>query len=333
MKLKKRFVFTVLLLATSTISMSALAQGNRWLQLIWENDIIAQDDAGYTNGVAISWGRNGLASFDGQLPNWLNELIDDTEFARDPNRRRAMGYVLAQQMFTPGDIQARELIDTDRPYVGLTLWGASLYSFAERSADHWELVLGVVGPWSGAKQGQKLVHRMTGSQQPRGWDNQIHNEPVFAVRGQRLWRIHDGVVNGLQWDLVGSLGAAVGNLRSETGGLLVARLGSGLANTWAAVSSISSREVNSLGGPGLTGWQLYWSLAAGYVANDITLNGNTFRDSHSVGIEHWRAGTSVGVLQNWGPIGLSFSYQLATDEFDTQTVNTRFGTLAFTYRY
>ncbi len=333
MKSLLSIVFLCVVWVWLSFPISAYAESSRWAQFTWENDIIAGNDAGYTNGLGISWGKNGLQSFDGALPSWLYQAIKNTQFAQADHRRRAVSFVLAQQMFTPKDIQARGLIKDDRPYVGLSLWGASLYSFNPRTADHWELILGVVGPWSGAESSQKLVHRALDSQQPKGWNNQIHNEPVAALRAQRLWRIHSGVVNHLQWDWVASLGVAVGNLKSEAGGLLMLRLGLGLADTWAAASTIAAREVNTFGDKSLTGWQTYWTLSAGYVANDITLNGNTFRHSHSVDLTHWRAATSVGVLHNWGRLGISFSYQMASDQFEQQTVSTRFGTLGFTYRY
>lgn len=312
----------------------ALGQGNQWAQLTWENDIIAGDDAGYTNGIGISWGQNGLDSFDNDgVPSWLYQLIKNTPFAQDIERQRAASYVVAQKMYTPKNIKTRQLVKDDRPYVGLAMWAASLYSFSPRVADQWELVLGVVGPLSGAEFGQKLVHSALASEQPEGWGNQIHNEPVFAVKAQRLWRMREGVVNGLQWDAIAGWDAGVGNLRSQVGGLMMVRFGRGLANTWAAASTIAARHVNSFGDQSLTGWQVYWSFAAGYVANDITIDGNTFRDSHSVELEHWRTASSIGVLQNWGQFGASFSYQLASDEFVGQKVDTRFGTFGITYRY
>jgi hypothetical protein len=68
-----------------------------------------------------------------------------------------------------------------------------------------------------------------------------------------------------------------------------------------------------------------------YVFNDITLDGNTFRDSPSVPLKHRLALGSAGIAVNRGRWGATLSYQLGTDQYEGQEIVNRFGSLAVTH--
>ncbi|KKN83321.1 hypothetical protein LCGC14_0300700 [marine sediment metagenome] len=316
---------------------SCAAQGQTetdWIQLNWENDFFAGEDNGYTNGTGVSWGRRGLEQFDGQsLPGWLGFLAEKTYLANFSGRQRAVSYTLGQAMYTPTDIEQTQLIENDRPYAGLLVWGASLYAFDEEVSDRLSLMLGVVGPAAGAKHTQKLIHDVVGSDTPQGWGNQLDNEPVFSVEAQRLWRVEQWRRGGLEFDIIAGAGGGAGNLLSQVSSGVALRVGSQLGGTWSAVSLIPSRTINTFASESIASWQLYFSLGGRYVLNDITIDGNTFSSSHSVPLEHTQGIMSAGLAVNRGQWGASFSYQLGTDQFEGQRMNTRFGALALTYLF
>lgn len=305
-----------------------------WAQLTWENDLFVGEDDGYTNGLGFSWGHRSLTGArDQSLPDWIAFLASRTYIASLPQREYAVSYGVGQTMYTPDDIEAKQLIEDGRPYAGLLFWSGSLYAFDQQQADRLSLTLGVVGPAAGAKHSQKLVHSISGAKEPRGWSNQLHNEPVFALEAQRLWRLGQGNLGSLEWDGIGGGSAQIGNLASSVATGLTLRVGSRLASTWSGVSLVPARTINSFASDRLASWQLYLSVTGRYVANDITLDGNTFEDSHSVPLKHGQALASAGLAFNRGHWATSLSYQLGTDQYEGQYNETRFGSLSVTYLY
>ena len=94
-----------------------------------------------------------------------------------------------------------------------------------------------------------------------------------------------------------------------------------------------ARSAHALPGRRESSWQVFLTAAGSYVANDITIDGNTFEDSHSVSLEHGQALGSLGFAfsrQNWR---LLFAYQMGTDEFDEQDYDREFATLSVAYRF
>src|SRR3546814_4711146 len=73
-------------------------------------------------------------------------------------------------MYTPDDVALRNPPLDDRPYAGWLYGSVGLIAETGRRLDQLELTLGVVGPASLTEQTQKLIHEITDSQEPRGWD-------------------------------------------------------------------------------------------------------------------------------------------------------------------
>lgn len=150
-----------------------------------ENDIIATgSDGHYTNGFELMrsfkpevdhWTRG----FAGSMPGWAAEEVDN------------VAYRFGHQIYTPNEIEQAELIEDDRPYAGLLFAGMSLFSDMQhegwREASGLHLDVGVVGPAAGGKRIQRWVHDATDSDEPKGWDNQLRNEPFVNLGYQKLW--------------------------------------------------------------------------------------------------------------------------------------------------
>lgn len=326
-----RLAGCILLLALVPLTVQAEPD---WAQLTWENDLFVGADNGYTNGVGFGWGHRGLSGTeDPTLPRWIASLAGSTYITNLPQREYAVAYGVGQAMFTPDNISATELIEDSRPYAGLVFWSGALYAFDQQQADRLSLTLGVVGPAAGAKHTQKFVHSLSGATKPQGWRNQIENEPVFALEAQRLWRLGEGRLGFLELDGVGGGSAQIGNLASHLTTGLTLRVGSRLASTWSGVSLVPARTINTFASDRLASWQLFMSVSGRYVANDITLDGNTFEDSHSVPLEHAQGLASVGLAVNRGHWAASLSYQAGTDQYEGQQNDTRFGSFTLTYLY
>lgn len=92
------------------------------LSVYFENDMFADTDQNYTNGLKFAWISPDVDEYreSGKLPDWADDAV-----ARLPMiNRRPVGYkrnivlTLGQSIFTPQDILRRDLIRDDRPYAG-----------------------------------------------------------------------------------------------------------------------------------------------------------------------------------------------------------------------
>jgi hypothetical protein len=51
-----------------------------------------------------------------------------------------------------------------------------MYAWDDRVSDQLSLILGFVGPVALAEPAQTFIHRLTGADEPQGWDNQLQQE-------------------------------------------------------------------------------------------------------------------------------------------------------------
>jgi len=309
-----------------------------WYALTFENDsfgVKETSDDGYSNGISFAWGYDPRDSFsDLDMPSWIRSISDWTYLNGSDDNSYSISYALAQGMYTPGDLEETALIEDDRPYVGTLLWASHIYSFDSHIANSLGLILGVAGPASLAEHSQKFVHKITSSQEPMGWDNQIENEPVFRVEAENIIRLVDfNLANSVEFDtnLYSQVGA--GNLRSDVGTGLAFRIGNQLEQSFAYIKPAPARGVNTLIGTPSNelSWQLVASVYGRYVFNDITIEGNTFKDSHSVELINDQGVVSLALAMGWKNWGFVFSTQRGSDVFEGQQSVSDFGGLSITY--
>lgn len=139
-----------------------------------DNDEMGGTDRHYTGGVRIACVT--------LPPQYVRDLIlsEPDPGAITHNR---MTYAIGQSLFTPDDISQSDSIDDDQPYAGWLYLGFGVESEVIPKTDHLryldniELQLGVIGPLSGAEQVQRIGHDLTNATDPRGWGNQLDNEP------------------------------------------------------------------------------------------------------------------------------------------------------------
>lgn len=299
-----------------------------------ENDLFAGKDGGYTNGIGYSWGYGPYDDYaDSGAPQWLTGLSDLLFIERTDPRRKAVSYTVFQAMQTPEDIQSAELIENDLPYAGMLGWRGTLYAWDSEVADQFYVIAGVVGPASLAESTQKLVHHLTGSKKPRGWDNQLHNELVFSIGGQRSWRFDMTNGNGFGTDFLTFASGSAGTFASEVAASAMIRFGSGLEETFPAVSILPGRDINPLAGAENEHFYMFLAAQGSYVFNDIFVDGNTFRSSHSVTLKHERFIVSAGAVWNWDKWGMLFSIAETSSTFEENDHNGRFGSLSISYRF
>ena len=221
-----------------------------------ENDLFAQTDKNYTNGVALTaisqdiTGRPdpGCLPLPVGLFARLIGLIDPEFWGESKSSAQSRNVVVkvGQSMYTPEDPFDTNLITSDRPYAGLlyvgTSWNRRMHNLQDNSdlLDTRELTLGVIGPWSLAEQAQNLVHDTFGSDRFLGWQHQLRNEPAVQLALDRKkkmsYRGAAVIVPGFSTDWVNSVGLRLGNI--ETSVILgsEARIGWNLPNDFGSYS-------------------------------------------------------------------------------------------------
>ncbi|AQS37329.1 hypothetical protein Sps_02171 [Shewanella psychrophila] len=325
---------------TDANAADVLSPSSSWGQFTFENDafgVLEPSDDGYTNGVAYSWGEAQVNSFeDVNIPAWLHYISDWTYINRGEDGSYTVSYSIQQGMYTPTNLEEESLIVDDRPYAGVLIWQAKLRQFDKNVATSLIIDVGVVGPAALAEPTQTAIHSVISATMANGWDNQINNEPVFRVGSEYVKRLADfPLSDSIVSDLNFYAQAGIGNLRSDVSMALIFRLGSGLDETFSLVSPTASHSANPytlVSGHGFY-WQVFMSLHGRYVLNDITLNGNTFEDSHSVDLIHEQNQFSLGFAMRWESWGVLFSTLRGSKQFDDQQDDTNFAAVSISYFY
>jgi len=290
-----------------------------------ENDVFALTDRYYTHGMKLSW----------VSPDRLFSLFDS-------GAQRAFSLSFGQNIYTPADIERKDLIEDDRPYAGVSYFSFAFHRKKGQSMDTLEFVLGIVGPHSCAEQMQRFVHSLFKFTDPKGWDHQLKDEIVFAVVFDRKWKfLHLSEKKKIGYDMLAHLGGSLGNLMTAavTGfqfrigwnipgdfGTFLIRPG-GESSTFFNDRPAHSEENKRFG------IHSYIYVAGHAVYRNIFLDGNTFRESHQVDKYPFVADFVTGVVLMYKRFKLSYAYVYRTKQFKKQSEPQIFGALNFSFVY
>lgn len=298
--------------------------------LLVENDAFIATDRHYTNGLRASW-----LSAEDDVPAWGRWLARNMPLI-DPGRRLRIGYAVGQSMFTPNDIDVAALQPDERPYAGWLYGEVGLTSETDARMDQIALSLGVVGPLSLAENTQRFWHETFGFQDPKGWDNQLENEPAINLFVERKWRNlwRHAPLLGLETDVTPHLGGSLGNVFTYAAAGLTVRLGVDLEDDFGPPRIRPSLPGSAFFTPrSHFAWYLFAGLEGRAVAHNIFLDGNTFADSHSVDRETWVADVQIGLALLFERVRLTFTVVERSPEFEGQGDPDRFGAISATARF
>lgn len=301
-----------------------------------ENDMLGSkgQDQNYTSGVRLSYHNAAL-----NLPSWartIGELYPGFRI----NDTTAVTYSLGQNLYTPADITAYIPDPNDRPYAAWLYSSIGLSTVTNNHHDQIELALGIVGPWALGKQTQTFIHHhvSTSSDDPHGWEHQLHNEPGLMLSWGReypdLWSTH--IDKALYLSLAPSIGTSLGNVYT----LAQAGLNFRIAPYAERYADLPARVRPSTPGTGYFpkpdgGWSWgFFGGVTGYaVARNIFLDGNTWEDSPSVDKKHFVYDKNIGFDLILGNNRISYTMTNRSKEFDGQDAKSYFGSLAYTRRF
>lgn len=228
------------------------------------------------------------------------------------------------------------MLEDDRPYAGWlfveTFIGHRYYDHGDREKiNGLILTLGIVGPASLGEDTQHLIHRLTGSAEPEGWDNQLENELGLNATYLHKWRYIFDFDEPLQYETSLHTGLTIGNVYSYASAGFMLRWGHHLKD------DIGPPTI-SPGFPGLPAFnpnrKANWYLFAGFeiraVARDIFLDGNSNVDSPSVDKDPLVGDFQFGAAFHFHDARIAFSQMIRSREFEGQPENTQIGLINFT---
>ena len=336
-----------------------------------ENDLFAETDQNYTNGVAFTAVSHDLV---GQLkPECLTvpvrlhaELIRylNPSFWADPDNPAQTQNVVVkfgQSMFTPKDPNQTALILDDRPYAGLLYvgmaWNRRQHAPQNNTEilDTREITLGVIGPLALARPTQHTVHNIVGADKFQGWNNQLGNEPALQMALDRKFKNFKGtgaIQPGFSVDSIRSLGLQLGNIETSATVGIEGRIGWNIPNDFgtypirpgaenrppSAASIHGNTEDASTGSTRpRAGIHLFATLESKLVVHDFSLDGNLFQSSHSVTRRPWVTQAALGISAQRPIAGhgvkLALMRVFRTREFDEQGPSHSFGSVTVSIEF
>jgi hypothetical protein len=296
--------------------------------IVWENDKFAGTDCDYTNGVRFAW-----LSAEENMPAWSRNVADNLPLA--PQGHKRISVALGQSMFAPEDLKSSALVPNEQPYAGWLYGSVGMVSDTGKTLDNVMLTLGVVGPLSGAEQTQKFIHRLTDSQDPKGWDNQLENEPGIILTYERKWRgIIEASPFGIGADVTPHVGVNLGNINTDASVGATLRLGYDLPADYGPPRIRPSLPGSDFFVPAENaGGYLFATIGERAVARNIFLDGNTFRDGPSVDKKNFVDSLQVGVAATYAQTRISYTQVFMSKEYKTQEDGSKFGVLTVSYRF
>jgi lipid A 3-O-deacylase len=229
---RKYVVNTVILAEIFCVLLSGIALGQETITLYVENDgtfikPYHKTDRHYTNGTKLVFTHQ---------PNdvtFLNDFSRWNNFGQnDGDVTTSLGYFLGQNIYTPDHVDSPEERDKDdRVFAGWLYGGIFLQRAADNQMEHLELNMGLTGPSARGDQTQSFVHKVVGSPDPEGWDEQIRDEFHADLTWLRRQRISEQYLKRTEnFDSHLEYGATAGSLHRNAVAGIIFRYGLNLPN-------------------------------------------------------------------------------------------------------
>jgi len=336
-----------------------------------ENDLFAGTDSQYTNGVKLTWVSPNLKDFhDARLPAWVrcsNDKVRDVIGWFLPQNADASNMVvtLGQAMYTPADRDRTTVDPADRPYAGWTYLGLGYNARFDPRKDAagaitaaavlntLEIDVGIVGPHAYAKQTQDVVHRMRGFPRFQGWGNQLGDEFGLQVVWEQKLRplaltTDRGPAPGTGFaaEAIPHYGVSFGNIATYM------NVGAELRFGWRLPDDFGTSSIRPGGDNAAPraadqldrvyrqhSFHFFASFDGRAVANNIFLDGNTFRQSHAVKKRLLVGDIAYGWAYTWPahaglPSGkLAYAHYVQSREFEGEARNHGFGSVSVSVEY
>jgi hypothetical protein len=282
--------------------------------IVWENDFFAGDDDNYTNG-----GMFSLLSPEISNSSWIGDIANLTPFFDDSGSKR-ISYSFGQSMYTPKNIFSSQLVQDQRPYAGWLYGSAGIISDTGNVLDKFVITLGVVGNSSLAEEVQEEVHNAMDILVPRGWSNQLEDEPGIVISYEKALReYYDFGFGGMGFDITPKAGFSLGNVFTYASAGATLRIGRDLPSDYG-VPKIRPRMPGGDYFAPRKNWGMYVfaDVETRAVARNIFLDGNTWKDSHSVDKKTFVHDIQLGTAITIQKVRIAYTHIFRSKEYNGQ---------------
>lgn len=340
---RSRLPFLSLILASATFSARAATEEavlpefkirHSTLTIVSENDkYFAGTDRHYTNGLKLAWIGETDLDQSYQFVRTVARVIPWMD-ATHEDWRYKVGFTLGQNQYTPADTDTSALVVNDRPYAGWLYGSLLLHAQKDNQLRLVEVTAGIVGPSAQGEFFQNAWHDVINVAHANGWDNQLRDEPGLQLSWERRYRVwtRPSLASGLPGaDVILRHRVTLGNVATHAAAGFVVRAG------WRLPDDFGPDLIRPGGGntpddkPRRFGAYFYASTEARAVARDIFLDGNTWKDSHSVDKREIVADLNLGFVLHWPSFRLAYTQNYRTKEFYGQLRRDVFGSLGLSF--
>lgn len=290
-------------------------------QLYIENDSFgAGTDRYYTNGIKFGGGVSAEPVIE-RIFKMPAERVLQT--ITDNRGNLQFGLFLGQNLYTPKRITVAEPQPLDRPWAAWLYVGGVVQNVEGNRLQTVELDLGMVGPAALGKLVQTEWHKLVDADEPRGWDNQLRNEPGVLIAYMQKQRY--GATSGFQ--VVPHFGVTIGNVMTlaRAGGIV--RLGHNMSGFGpdtiepGGAMLQRTRQIDENNSRTAPEWYIFAGADGRLVARNIFLDGNSFRSGASVDRRDWVYDFKAGISVRVAPLRVSITHVERSTEFSTPLGN------------
>ncbi|MBI4325745.1 MAG: lipid A deacylase LpxR family protein [Chloroflexi bacterium] len=309
------------------------------LAAILENDLLynpapgKHQDRHYTQGLKLIYLDRGEPQLGWTGSLGFTKLPSLLPGAGMQSGATNFGLVLGQNIFTPEDNRATNLITADRPYAGWLYIGAAIQRRGLTSAqrpvlESYELNLGVIGPEAQGEWAQNSVHHFRGLPAFAGWGNQLKTEPALVFKYGRAWKWTFNEPSSRYFDAVPQGGLNLGTVATSAGAGLTLRLGWNMPDDFGVPTIDSSLLLSNGRKRASLGFYIFGRAEGRAVARNAFLDGNWYQRSHRVNKKPVVADLGYGAAVTFGQwCELSWTFLTRTPEFDGQKGFDQFGSV------
>ena len=307
------------------------ANAEHVLNFIVDNDVFTGTDRHYTSGVML---------------NYISGIEDGPRRLRDlgirfpgiePEDEMHVSISLGHELYTPNNIDATELLEDQRPYAGFAYLSAGFSTANPKEVETWLVTAGLVGPGAAGERIQNTVHRAIETSEAMGWRNQLDNEWVLSVAYEKKWLNRAwtrSVTTDIELDMIPHVIASVGTPHTFAGLGATFRFGQGLQKDHGPPKvrpSMPDSQFYEFGH--YSTWYFFLGLESRLIAHNLFLDGNNFRDSHSVDREDWVSDLQAGFVWTNRRFRVGYTYVIRSREFKDQDERDIFGSLTLSAHF
>jgi len=295
-----------------TVSSSTVASERSTLTFAADNDGIFRVDQDYTNGIFTSYTSTVI-----NTPSILMPLSLSTKSALALDK---VEFTIGHKIWTPSDIKSTKPVANDRPYAGYFYTEFNFLSLNSQQAQRVNLTLGVTGKYSFADKAQTLVHSITASEEPNGWEYQIADEVVGGIGYLTHFNLSRHAVDTAEFEIANITEVNIGGFRSDVSTGIMLRWGMDLSENMGAANIATEHSFR----PGMIGasnsaWFIFTGIEGRYRFNDMTIEGKRPNipesEYYPSTLENWQSSAVFGAAWYNKYAGMSITLAAKTADY------------------